>query len=653
VNEYLWQPPVEVVRDANSMRFARRHGLDSFDALLERSIEDPEWFWDAVVDHLGLEFSTPYERVLDVEDGIAWARWFSGGRLNLSWNCVDRHAGTGVDAIRWEREDGRHGRVGYHELREEVARVAGGLRALGVNAGDRVGLMMPLAPEAIVSFYAVARIGAIVVPVFSGFSAAAVAVRLRDAGARCLVTARQATRRGAPVPLAETALKAAAGAGCVRTLVIVEDECAAPFDAERSASGCTVWPWHGLPGEAADAVPVDSEHPLMICYTSGTTGRPKGAVHVHAGFLVKTAQEVHFQANLNPGDALFWLSDMGWIMAPWGFVGTHANGRTLVIYDGAPDVPGPERLWALAERHRISFLGLSPTLVRALRPHGAEPARRYDLSALRMFGSAGEPWNPEPYKWLFEEIGESARPIINLSGGTEVGSSFLSADVSLPLRACTLGRPALGMAVDVYDHAGRPAPRGEVGELVCTKPWPSMTRGLWGDSERYLSTYWQRWPGVWVHGDWASVDEDGSWFLHGRSDDTLNVAGKRVGAAEYESALGDHPAVREACAVGLPHAVKGETAHCLVVLTRKAEPSDALRAELHQRIDAQLGKAFHAETIWFVERVPKTRSGKMVRRAVRAVLRGEPPGDLSTVEDADALEEIRALRGQTDGGRRR
>jgi acetyl-CoA synthetase len=334
---------------------------------------------------------------------------------------------------------------------------------------------------------------------------------------------------------------------------------------------------------------------------------------------------------------------MGWIMAPWAFVGTHANGRTLVMYDGAPDVPDPGRLWALTERHRITFLGVSPTLVRALRTHGIEPVRRHDLSSLRLFGSAGEPWNPEPYRWLFEEVGERRRPIINLSGGTEVASSFLSADISIPLRACSLGRPALGMAVAVYDAAGRPAPAGQVGELVCTRPWPSMTRGIWGDRDRYLETYWRRWPRVWVHGDWASVDPDGSWFLHGRSDDTLNVAGKRVGAAEYEAVLADHPDVVEACVVGMPHPLKGETAYCFVVPRNELVRADTLGNELHRRIEERMGKAFRASDIRLVHSLPRTRSGKILRRAVRAALLGESPGDLSSLDDPESLEQFERM----------
>lgn len=637
----LWKPSAEVVASANSTGFARAHGIDSYDELVRRSIAEPEWFWGAVVEHLGTEFTTPFSRVLDDSDGIEWTRWFTGGELNLSSNCVDRHVASGVDAIRWEGENGDTRSLSYEQLRDEVSRAAGGLRALGMAVGDRCGLMMPMVPEAIIAFYAIARIGGVVVPIFSGFAAPAVRARLRDSGARFIVTAATAVRRGRTLRLLDTVTEALADPTDVRVAVVVGDHAS-----ERRAPAddrCEWISWQELPAGEVEAAALDSEHPLMICYTSGTTGRPKGAVHVHGGFLVKTAQEVYFQADLKPGDALFWLSDMGWIMAPWAFVGTHANGRTLVMYDGAPDVPDPGRLWALAERHHITFLGVSPTLVRALRTHGTEPVRRHDLSSLRLFGSAGEPWNPEPYRWLFEDVGERRRPIINLSGGTEVASSFLSADISIPLPPCSLGRPALGMAVAVYDAAGRPAPPGEVGELVCTRPWPSMTRGIWGDRERYLETYWRRWPNVWVHGDWASVGPDGSWFLYGRSDDTLNVAGKRVGAAEYEAVLADHPDVVEACVVGVPHSLKGETAYCFVVPRSKQVRPDRLGDELHRRVEERMGKAFRVGDIQLVHSLPRTRSGKILRRAVRAALLGESPGDLSSLEDPESLEEIKRL----------
>ena len=390
-----------------------------------------------------------------------------------------------------------------------------------------------------------------------------------------------------------------------------------------------------------DAVAVPSEHPLFVAYTSGTTGRPKGAVHVHGGFLVKIAEEVAFQMDLRPQERLFWLTDIGWIMGPWEIVGVLANGGTLVLYDGAPDFPGPDRLWALVERHDVRILGVSPTLVRALMAHGDEPVRAHDLSGLRILASTGEPWNEVPWRWFFDVVGASRCPVVNISGGTEVGACFLSPHVVRPLSPCSLGGPALGMAMDVFDDAGHPV-RGQVGELVCTKPWPGMTRGLWKDPDRYLETYWSRWPDVWWHGDFASVSDDGQWFLHGRSDDTIKVAGKRLGPAEVETVLVAHDAVLEAAAIGVPDDVKGEALWVFVVVAPGAVADDALRAELTALVARHLGPSFRPSVVRFTTALPKTRSAKILRRAIRAVATGMPPGDLSGLEDAGALDAISA-----------
>ena len=386
---------------------------------------------------------------------------------------------------------------------------------------------------------------------------------------------------------------------------------------------------------------VDSEHPYLLTYTSGTTGQPKGVLHVQGGFLVSITREVAYQADASPGDVIHFVTDMGWIMGPWEVVGGMALGCTVVFAEGAPDWPAADRVWGLVEREGVSVLGLSPTLVRALVPHGAELVERHDLSSLRVLVTTGEPWNPEPYRWLFEHVGGGRCPIINCSGGTEVGACFLSPTPAVPIKECSLGGPALGMAMDVVDSEGRPV-RGEVGELVCRKPFPGMTRGFWGDPERYLDTYWRRLPGVWVHGDWAFVDEDGFWFLQGRSDDTLNIAGKRLGPAELESAVVAHPLVAEAAAVGVPHEVKGEVAWVFCALVPGAEPSDELAAELRSLAAAELGKAFAPERVLFVSALPKTRSAKIVRRAVRAKAMGSDPGDLSSLENPETLDEIAA-----------
>lgn len=622
------------------------HGLDDFDALVSRSIADPEWFWDAVVRFLGIRFTVPYDKVLDSSDGVEWTKWFVGGRLNLAVTCLDRHADDpdrrDQPAIVWEGEEGVTRTLTYAELRTLADRLAAGLSARGVGEGDAVGLFLPMVPETVAALLAVAKLGALFLPIFSGYGSEAVALRLADAGAVAVVTADGFTRRGEPVLMKETADAAAAAVPSVHTVVVVprlgRDDL--PLEAGRDVMLPDLVA--GMP-DRIDAAVVDSEHPLFIAYTSGTTGRPKGSVHVHGGFLVKIAEEVAFQTDLRPGETLFWLTDLGWIMGPWEIVGTLANGGAVFLYDGAPDHPEPDRLWALVERHRIEVLGVSPTLVRALMANGHEPVAAHDLSSLRVLASTGEPWNEAPWRWYFETVGASRCPVINISGGTEVGACFLSPHVAQPIRACSLGGPSLGMAVDVFDDHGHPV-RGEVGELVCTKPWPGMTRGIWHDPERYLETYWSRWPGVWWHGDWASVDEDGQWFLHGRSDDTIKVAGKRLGPAEVETVLVEHPAVVEAAAVGLPDDVKGEVLWCYVVVADGVAADDALRAELRALVAERLGKSFAPSGIRFTQAIPKTRSAKVMRRAIRAVATGSETGDLSGLEDPSALDAVAAAR---------
>jgi acetyl-CoA synthetase len=388
------------------------------------------------------------------------------------------------------------------------------------------------------------------------------------------------------------------------------------------------------PGELAP-LQVEAEHPYLIAYTSGTTGRPKGAVHVHGGFLVSIAREVAYQTDVHPGETLHFATDMGWIMGPWTVVGGGAVGARIVYAEGAPDWPA-DRLWQTIESERVNVLGVSPTLIRALIPSGEPQA---DTSSLTAIATTGEPWNPAPYRWLHERVGGGRTPIVNLSGGTEVGACFLSVEVVEPIKECSLGFPALGLDMDVLGPDGDPV-RGEVGELVCRRPWPGMTRGIWGDPDRYLETYWRRFPGVWTHGDWASVDEDGYWYLHGRSDDTLNIAGKRIGPAELESAALGHDGVVEAAAIGVPHEIKGEVAWIFCVPKPDAEAGDALAREVAAAVVAELGKAFAPERIVFVSALPKTRSAKIVRRAVRARVLGRDPGDLSSLENPEALEEI-------------
>jgi len=634
-----WHPPADAWDTTRVGRFATEHGIRDLPTLVDRSIKDPEWFWDAVVAHLGIPFTSPYEQVLDRRGGIPWTTWFTGGRTNLADACCDRWAEASPDAeaVVWEGEEGTTRTWTYAHLRAEADGLALLLASRGVGVGDTVGIFLPMLPETVAAVLAVAKLGAVFVPVFSGYGAEAVRVRLEDAGAVAVVTADSFPRRGRPVPMLATAVEAAAGVATVGTIVVVDRMGGAlPVD-ER------VVPWPTASSGRVPTAAVDSEHTLFLAYTSGTTGRPKGVVHVHGGWTVKVAEEGAFQTDIGPGDRVFWFADLGWIMGPWLLTAGLANGATLVLYDGAPDHPSPDRLWAFVATQRATHCGVSPTLVRALMADGDPVAAGHDLSHLRILASTGEPWNEDPWRWYFEHVGGRRCPVINISGGTEVGACFLSPHPVQPISPMSLGGPSLGMAVDVFDDAGRSL-RGAVGELVCTQPWPGMTRGLRNDPERYLNTYWSRWPDVWVHGDWASIEEvDGQleWFLHGRSDDTIKVAGKRLGPAEVESALVSHPDVVEAAAVGLPDELKGEQLWGYAVLAADVAPSEELRAELVAVVADQLGRSFRPAGIRFVRALPKTRSAKVVRRVVRAVATDADPGDLSSLEDPSALAAIR------------
>jgi acetyl-CoA synthetase len=644
--DVVWRPDAALIEQSNVGRFMRAEHIDDFPTLVERSIAEPEWFWDAVVRFLDLRFDTPYERVLDTSAGIPWAKWFTGGTLNIATTCIDKWADDPATAdqiaVISEREAGNTGRFTYAGLRHFVDRIAHGLAARGVREGDAVGLFMPMVPETVAALFAIAKLGAIFLPIFSGYAADAVAVRLADADAVALITADGFRRRGRAIDMKAVADAAVAQVPSVHTVVVYSRPTNHDLSMhpERDVHLGDLIREHDEPFVGAS---VDSEHPLLVAYTSGTTGKPKGSVHVHGGFLAKIAEEVAFQTDLRAGERLFWLTDIGWIMGPWEIVGTLANGGTLLLYDGAPDFPGPDRLWDFVERHRVDILGVSPTLIRALAAHGDEPVAAHDLSSLRILASTGEPWNEDPWRWYFERVGGGRCPVINISGGTEVGACFLSPHVAQPLSPCSLGGPSLGMAVDVFDDEGKPV-RGAVGELVCTKPWPGMTRGLWRDPQRYLDTYWSRWPDVWWHGDFASVSDDGQWYLHGRSDDTIKVAGKRLGPAEVETALVAHPAVVEAAAIGVPDAVKGEVVWCFAVVAPGNVADDALRDELTQLVAQRLGSSFRPAAVRFTTALPKTRSAKVLRRAIRAVVTGTTPGDLSGLEDPNALDAIATAR---------
>lgn len=642
--ELIWEPSERYRAESRILAFMRRHSIGTYAEFYRRSIEDIAWFWDAVVrEELDLQWFRPYDQVLDLSDGPAWPHWFVGGLFNYTVNAVDRHAATGPDriAIRWEGEEGATRTLTYAETLAEVNRLAGGLRALGVVRGDRVGIFMPMTADTAIATLACSRVGAIYVPCFSGYGPEAVATRLRDAEAKVLITADGFHRRGKIVPMKETADAAVAASPMVETVIVTRRVGhAVPWTAGRDR-----W-WEDVVAGQPDhlpAVETSADDPFMIIYTSGTTGRPKGALHAQAGFPLKAAQDMAHCFDVHANDSLFWFTDIGWMMGPWAIMGTLILGGTLVLYDGSPDYPAPDRVWEVCAGHGVTVLGISPTVIRALMPFGEEIIRRHDLSTLRVLGSSGEPWNPDPWAWYFTVIGGGRCPIINYSGGTETSGGILGCTTILPIRPTSFSTAVPGMAADVVDEAGRSV-RGQVGELVVREPWVGMTHGFWHDNARYLETYWSRFPGIWTHGDWALHADDGYWYILGRSDDTLKVAGKRVGPAEVESAAVSHPAVREAAAIGVPDEVKGETVTVFTILRPGHGPSDELRAAIRGRIGEHLGKALLPREVRFVDDLPRTRNAKIMRRVIRAAYLGNDLGDISSLENPAAIEAVRQSR---------
>ncbi|MFQ5527592.1 MAG: AMP-binding protein [Thermoanaerobaculia bacterium] len=643
MSEFVWHPPDQLVESANVTRFMRTHGIDDVDTLLRRSVEEPAWYWPAIIEDLGIRFDRKFHTVFDVRRGFPWTGWFLGGKLNITTNCIDRHR-SGVNADRLaliaEHEDGSMKSYTYFELAEAVDRCATAMQVAKIKAGDRVGAVMPMCAEVVIQMFATMKLGAIFIPIFSGFAAPAISERLKDAGAKMLFTAEGSGRRGSPLRLRPTFQEVAETVKSLDTVVVLGRGEPPPMARLKNEI-----PWQSFLATAADAEPaktasMNSMDPALILYTSGTTGAAKGTIHSHAGSLVNIAKEVAYAFDVKKEDRFFWLSDIGWMMGPWELIGGMFLGSTLYIYEGAFDWPHPDRLGEMVAKSHISVLGISPTVARLLRRAGDDVLDQHDLSSLRILGSTGEPWDEESWTWFFEKVGGKRCPVINISGGTDLIGCFLSPLPLHPLKPCSLAAPGLGMAVDVWDEDGNSI-QGEVGYLVCKQPSPSMTRGLWNDAKRYLDTYWKRWRDTWNHGDWALIDEDGQWFLQGRADDTLNIAGKRVGPAEVEGALIESGHVSEAAAVGVPDELKGEAIVAFAVLNPDVQPSDGLREELIAGVGEKMGKHGRPKKILFVDDLPKTRSAKILRRVVRAKYLGEEDlGDLSSLQNPDAVEAI-------------
>ncbi len=645
MSEVVWAPTEEMVARANVTRLMKKAGVDGYEALHAWSVANIGRFWDTALEDLGVAWYEPYARVYDDSAGFPWTKWFVGGKTNIILNCLDRHVEGGrsdQEALVGEGDDGTVVSLTYAELKDQVNRAAGLLREIGVEPGNRVGIYMPMVPEVVVALFACFQVGAVAIPVFSAFGSDALAVRLNDAKAVALFTADGGDRRGKVAPVKPNADAAVAQVPTLRhQIVIRRTEEEVPWQEGRD-----LW-WHEhIASREPDSRTevLDAEAPAMILYTSGTTGKPKGTVHTHAGCLATMNKELGYAFDVKPEDRFFWLTDIGWMMGPWEMIGVTSLGATLLVFEGAPNWPQPDRLFDIVERHRVTHLGVAPTAIRLLRRAGDELAAGRDLSSLRIIGSTGEPWDPESWLWCFEHVGGRRCPIVNISGGTELVGCHLSPLPITRLKPCTLRGPGLGMDVDVFDDEGNSI-RGGIGHLVLKQPAPSLTKSFLGDDDRYLATYFERFGAdVWYHGDWAYVDEDGFWFLHGRSDDTINVAGKRVGPAEVEAAVVEHAAASEAAAVGVPDELKGEDVVVFVVLKPDVPESEELRAALSDSVVSHLGKTLRPKAIRFVDMLPKTRSAKIVRGVIKRRWLEKPVGDLASVENPEAVDAIAQSR---------
>jgi acetyl-CoA synthetase len=626
--EIAWRPTKAHIDGANLTAFMKKRGIASYEELLRRSVDDVAWFWDETIKELGVVFESPYERILDLSRGIEWPTWCVGGRMNIVKSMLHRWtenpATADKIALIAEHEDGSVERLTYRQLQDRVAVAAGALRDRGIGPGEAVGVFLPMNAECVIAMLAVLWVGGVFLPMFSGFGAGAIASRLEDSKAKALITCVSVQRRGKNVSMRGIA-----------------DEVVSSLSARGLRIDLIDFPQLAQAKTQAAPHVASAEDVMMLIYTSGTTGKPKGAVHTHCGFPIKGAADAWMGLDLHPDETIWWMTDMGWMMGPWLVFSSLMIGCTMVTYDGAPDFPDVGRTWEIAAKHGVTTLGVSPTLIRSLLTHGEAPVRKHDLSKLRKFASTGEPWNPEPWKWLFHVVGQERAPIINYSGGTEISGGILMGNVLQPLKPCAFAGPLPGMDVDVLDENGKSI-RGAVGELVIRKPWIGQTGGFWNAPERYIESYWQRFPGVWTHGDFAAVDDDGQWYILGRSDDTIKVAGKRLGPAEVESILVGHEKVKEAAVIGVPDEIKGQAIVCFVVLKEASHACHELEGELKSLVVAEQGKALSPKALKFVRDLPKTRNAKVMRRVIRAAYLGQDPGDLSSLENPSAVEAIKS-----------
>ncbi len=615
----------------------QKHNISSLQELHKKSVSDVNWYWNAVNDDIGIVWDKKYTVVSDFSAGKPWAKWFTNGKLNIINSTLSKFAKKIPDKIAYYfvSENNIEQKITYLQLENHVNKLANALISLGVQKGDVVAIYMPMILESIITILACAKIGAIQTTIFSGYSSDALNVRLQDSNAKILFVSDGFNRRGKSVSQIDAAQNALEQTS-IEKIVIV------PYrDTDKYEFSDKILDYVKLvsnQSETCQTRTLDSEDPLFILYTSGTTGKPKGVIHTHGGFTVFAGHQASYLIDLTPDDVLFWPADIGWITGQvWNVYGLLEIGATAVIYDGAIDYPNQGRVWELLSKYGVTIFGISPTATRMFRKSGINPREKYNLNKIRIIPTTGEPIDEESWWWLYEKIGNKKIPIMNLAGGTEIGGAMLSVFPGMKLKPTTVGMPCPGFDLDVIDE-NQNSLTDQKGFLVIRTPWPSMTRGLLGDNTRYIQTYWSQYKDLWFHGDYVICDSNGLWYMHGRVDDVINVSGHRLSTVEIERVVSTHPQIADSAAISIPDDITGEAIVVFVVLKDKS--SQDIQKQIQDHVSDKIGKLARPKLIYAISEMPKTRTGKVMRRLLKAKLLVESLGDLSGLENPHVLDEI-------------
>lgn len=638
MSDDIWEPPERLVSDSNIATFLNKYGYE-YEDLAPDSEEALAELWDDMADDIGIQWDEDYEEAVNTSDGVEFAHWFQGGRLNAVETILDQWVERAPDRPMyvWQDEQGNSQTVTFAKMAQRSNRLANALREHGIGRGDVVGISFPMHPNGFATTLACLRIGAVFTQIFPGYGAEAMAHRLQDAEAELLVVADGYQRNGSTNNLLEKVNDLLARGTEIEDVLVYEH-----MDVETEVVGANVSNWDdfvaGHDTEAETEI-VDADQRAFIAYSSGTTGKPKGTIHTHASFLVMGNKEARYHFDISEGDSLMWVTDFGWVVVPiWMTAGVPALGATVVLLEGGPMHPEADRIWRAIEEYDVNTFGIAPTGARTLRQHDESPRESHDLSSLRVLGSTGEPWDEESWRWFMDAVGDGETPIINVSGGTELAGGIVCPTPMTPLKPGTLYGPAPGVAANIYDENGQP---DDEGYLVVELPMPGMTHSLTAGDERYLEEYWSDFEGVWNQNDWAERDEDGFWYITGRADDTMNVAGRRVTAPAIEEVILDHPDVDEASVIPVPDDVKGQAPVAFVSLVEGADTTEEdLEAEVVDLVAENLGGAFRPKHVYILSGLPRTQTGKIPRGVIESTYLENDPGNVSTLENADAIDEI-------------